>query len=109
MVIENWDSDINQAQNHPSIDNRVVFKKRKLKILSAKRKRNFARIKNLSRLLSSQFSRHKSSDLYSDEKLKKHQVGCVKLNKGRIKLPSPSNRNVELDNSYKIVRFKNMT
>lgn len=117
-MVENWVENSDQAENHLYVDECVVAKKRKLEILSMKPKRHFAWIKNLSRLLSRQVSRHNGAIficdrcccyLSSNEKLKKHEVECEKVNKCRIKLPSPTTENQKFDNSYKIVKFKNFS
>ena len=90
-----------------------VYKKRKLDILSNVSRFHYVWIKNISRLLNSQVSRHKGAIfvcdrclcyLHSKEKLQKHEIICQKLNKCKIVLPSPKN---ESDKFYKTIQFKN--
>ena len=96
-------------------ENVVVPKRRKLEILSQKPQYHFVWIKNLSRLVSGQVSAHHGrificdccfAYFHNQDKLKRHEKHCRKINKCVVTLPSP-NPKLEVDNSYNIMKFKN--
>ena len=75
-------------------------------------------IKNLSRLIRNQLTKHHGmihicdrclTYFHTSAKLQTHEVDCEKMNKCKIKLPTPQliNGVPQLDNSYKVVKFKN--
>ena len=89
-------------------------KKRKMEILSEVPNYYYVWIRSMSRLLSSQVSNHRRAKYFRDrclsyfhsqEKLQVHGIECEALNKCKVKLPSP--KPDEIDNSYKILKFKN--
>ena len=75
--------------------------------------RHFCLIKNMSGLLASQVSKHKSSVCFchrclhyflSEEKLAMHKINCNLINKCAVKLPVPGKNIMEFKNFHKKMR-----
>ena len=111
LIIQNNYEPPEQEKNKSDV---IVTKKRRMDILSEEPKTHYVWIKNLSRLIKSQVSSRQHAlhicdrcltFFYSREKLKQHEIDCIKMNECAIKLPTlaPDQK----DDSYKILKFQN--